>query len=92
MKDFNDFCTIYLDRMYDDRFSFEEQGSGYKQLHFMVKNNITPATKEETESWENNPTPQELTSIPDVKYMRSLHPLVREVVRDNWKFIKTLKL
>lgn len=87
----NYFCEKYLDGLYDSRFEFEEQGSGYKQLKFMVDNQITPATKEDMERWENNPTDLELIQIPEIKYMRALHPILRDVVRENWNLIKTLK-
>ncbi len=89
---FNVFCEKYLDGLYDSKFDYESQGSGYKQLKVMVENQISPATKEETERWENNPTTLELGQIPDIKYMRSLHPILRDYVRDNWEYIKDLKL
>lgn len=94
MKDsnFNNFCVNYLDRLYTPGLPIESQSSGYKQLRLMVQEQITPATKEETERWEKYPTILELGQIPETKYMRNLHPLLRDYVRENWEFIKTLKL
>jgi hypothetical protein len=89
---FNDFCAKKLDRLYTPNIPIENQSSGYKQLRFMVENSIKPATKEESERWEKYPTGLELGQIPDVKYMRSLHPLLREFVRDNWEYIKNLEI
>ena len=94
MKDnitFNEFCHKFLDGLYDPNFGYEEQCSGYKQLKLMVENNITPATKEECERWEKYPTVLELAQIPETKYMRNLHPLLRKVIQENWENIKQLK-
>jgi len=89
---FNDFCEKHCDGLYDPKFDYGEQCSGYKQLKLMVEQQITPATKEETERWEQYPTILELGQIPETKYMRSLHPLLRTFVRDNWEMVKHLKL
>ena len=89
---FNVFCFKYLDGLYVGNFSYDEQCTGYKQLREMVESQITPATKEETERWEKHPTKEELTAIPDIKYMRSLHPNLRNFVREKWSYIKDLKL
>ena len=89
---FNEFCEEYLDKLYDSRFEFEEQCSGYKQLRRMVEQGITPATKEATKRWEKYPSELELGQIPDDKYMRSLHPMLKETVRDNWYYIKKLEI
>ena len=92
MKSFNEFCEKYLDRLYDPNFSYKEQCSGYKQLRLMVEKDIVPATKGDENRWENNPTVKELYSIPETKYMRNLHPLLRDYVRNNWETIKKLEL
>jgi hypothetical protein len=89
---FDEFCVKYLDRLYTPNIPFENQSTGYKQLRLMVQENVTPATKEETERWEKYPTVLELTQIPETKYMRSLHPLLRDYVRDNWEIIKKLEI
>ncbi|MGL5713268.1 MAG: hypothetical protein ACRCX2_09635 [Paraclostridium sp.] len=62
MKDsnFNDFCVKSLDRLYTPGLPIESQSSVYKQLRLMVQEQITPATKEDTERWEKYPTILEL--------------------------------
>lgn len=89
---FNHFAHNYCDGLYDPNFKYEEQCSGYKQLRLMLERGITPATKEEIERWEKYPTQEELFSIPETKYMRNLHPLLRIFVQENWDKIKNLKL
>lgn len=89
---FNQVCEKLLDGLYDPRFELEDQCTGYKQLRFMVENQITPATKEECERWEKYPTAEELSQIPETKYMRSLHPILRSFVQNNWDSIKVLKI
>lgn len=89
---FNDFCIKYLDRIYTPKLSDEEQSTGYLQLKKMIKEGITPASKEEINRWENTPTVEELTSAPDIKYLRFLHPLTRAYVIEYWDTIKMLKL
>ena len=54
--------------------------------------NITPASMDEIKRWENHPTQEEFLSIPHIKYMRSLHPLLRVYVINDWELIKTLKI
>lgn len=92
MKNFNEYCVKVLDRFYTPNIPLENQSSGYKQLRLMVQEQIIPATKEETERWEKHPTILELGQIPKTKYMRSLHPLLRDYVRNNWETIKNLEL
>ena len=89
---FNHFAEKYCDGLYDPNFEYKEQCSGYKQLRLMVEQQITPATKEECERWEKYPTQEELVSIPETKYMRNLHPLLKIFVQENWDKIKNLKL
>lgn len=92
MEDFDRFCQEKLDGLFDPMFEFKEQCSGYKQLRLMVEQNITPATKEDTERWEKHPSELELGQIPETKYMRALHPILRETVRNNWYYIKDLEI
>lgn len=94
MKDlsFNDFTIKYCDRLFTPDVPYEMQCNGYKKLRNMVENQITPATKEESLRWENEPTQEELMSIPHDKYLRFLHPNLREFIQENWIIIKDLKL
>lgn len=89
---FNIFCEKHLDRLYDSRFSDEQQCSGYINLKKMVVEQINPASLEEVERWENNPTQEELFTIPDIKYLRFLHPLLRPIIIENWDNIKKLPI
>lgn len=89
---FNEYCVKFLDRMYTPELPDEQQSTGYLQLKKMIKENITPASLEEIKKWENNPNVQELIVTPDIKYMRFLHPILREYVIKNWKTIKQLKV
>ena len=89
---FNDFCYKILDGMYEPRLPFENQCTGYKLLRKMVVEDITPATKEEYERWRNKPTPEELFSTPDLKYLTFLHELTRPIIREHWDKIKELKI
>lgn len=89
---FNEYCVKFLDRMYTPELPDEQQSTGYLQLKKMIKEKITPASLEEIKNWENNPNVQELIVTPDIKYMRFLHPILREYVIKNWKTIKQLKV
>ena len=57
----------------------------------MVAENITPASKEEFIRWREKPTFEELTSIPDIKYLTFLHVNLRPLIIDYWDKIKQLK-
>ena len=89
---FNDFCELFCDRMYDQRLPEESQATGYKLLKHMVVNKIQPASLEEIERWENNPTKQELLSEPDIKYLRFLHVNLRPLIIRQWDTIKNLEV
>ena len=89
---FNEFCHKYYDGLYDPLFSEEEQCSGYKQLRKMVVEKIKPASLEEIKRWEENPTLEEMFSVPEIKYLRFLHPLLRPLVIKDWEVIKNLKV
>ena len=89
---FNEFCAEYLDRMYEPRLLQEQQSTGYLQLRKMVVENVTPASLSEMVRWENNPTDDELFSIPDIKYLRFLHPLLRPIIVENWSRIKRMEI
>ena len=56
----------------------------------MVVEQIKPASLAEINRWENNPTIKELFSVPNIKYLRFLHPLLRPYVIKNWEIIKNL--
>ena len=87
---FNDFAVKYCDRLYTPEFKYEEQCTGYKQLRKMIREQINPATKEECEIWQNDK--EQMWTVPDIKYMRFLHPNLRDFVQENWETIKDLKL
>ena len=89
---FNNFCEKYLDRMYTPGLPDEQQSTGYLQLKKMIKEGITPASFEEIERWENNPTKEELFSEPHIKYLRFLHPVLRPFIIENWDKIKLMKV
>ena len=88
---FDEFCFKYCDGLYEPRLSQDKQCTGYLQLKKMVKENITPASLDEIKRWENNPTIDEMTSTPDIKYLRFLHVLLRPFIIKNWDTIKKLK-
>lgn len=87
-----EFAYKYMDGLYTPQMPFDSQCSGYYALHQMVVNSIEPASKEETERWENNPTEKELLESPPLRYMRAFHPLLRDFVRTNWNIIKDLEV
>ena len=89
---FNEFCHTICDGLYDPNFSDDEQCTGYTQLKKMLVENIHPASLRAIERWENEPTKEELSSIPDIKYLRFLHPITRKFVVENWLDIITLKI
>lgn len=89
---FEDYCQYNCDGLFNPYFSEEEQCSGYIMLKKMVIENITPASLTEIKRWEIAPSLEELKSIPDIKYLRFLHPLLRTHVMKNWKTIKSLKI
>lgn len=87
---FDEFCNKICDGLYDPKFPLEVQCSGYKDLRKMVIENIRPASMEEINRWENNPTTEELLSPPDIRYMRSIHPNLRAYLIGNWDDIMKL--
>lgn len=89
---FNDFCYKICDGLYDPNFSQEEQCTGYKELKKMVVEKINPASLEEIKRWENEPSETELFSIPDIKYLRFLHPVLRPYIIENWNSIIKLEI
>ena len=58
----------------------------------MIIEKIEPASLDEIKRWENNPTEEELISIPDIKYLRFLHTNLRAFIIENWNEIKNLKI
>lgn len=90
LSEFDKFCYEYLDRLYNP--NAKEQCSGYYLLRKMVIDDITPASIEETERWENKPEIEALTAAPHLKYLRFLHPILRPRVIKYWDKIKTLKI
>lgn len=89
---FNYFCHEHCDRLYDPNISEESQCTGYFQLKKMVVEKLMPASLDEMKRWEENPTSEELLSPPDIKYLRFLHPNLRQFVVQNWSLIKDLKI
>lgn len=89
---FKEFCRECCDGMYDPRFPEDTQCTGYIELKKMVVKNITPASLEEIKRWETDPTNEELSSIPDIKYLRFLHPLLRPYIIENWEEIRTMDI
>lgn len=89
---FNEFCHQKCDGLYEPRLSEDEQSTGYIQLKKMVVENITPASLIEIKEWETNPTLIEVLSIPNIKYLRFLHPVLRPFIINNWKVIRKLKI
>lgn len=89
---FNEFCYKQCDGLYNPKLSDGDQCTGYYELKRMVTENITPASLEEIERWESNPTNRELLSIPGIKYLRFLHPVLRPYIIDNWHIIRTLPI
>lgn len=89
---FNEFCIECCDRLYQPMLPLSSQSTGYLQLRKMVVENIKPASLGEIKRWETTPTNEELCSIPDIKYLRFLHPLLRPYIINNWDTIKTLPI
>lgn len=46
----------------------------------------------EIKRWENNPNADELMAVPDIKYLRFLHPRLRPIIIKNWSIIKLMKV
>lgn len=88
---FKEFCYKMCDGLYDPKFNYDEQCTGYKQLLKMLQNDIEPASLEDMERWEKKPTFIETISVPDIKYLRFLHPLLRPYIIENWNNIKKLE-
>lgn len=78
--------------MYNPKLLDESQCIGYIQLKKMIVNNITPVSLEEINRWETNPTNEELSSVPDIKYLRFLHPNLRPFIIENWDEIKLMEV
>lgn len=91
MTEFDKFCFEKCDCLYDPRLPIDSQSTGYIMLRKMVDEDITPYSMEEIESWEKNPTIEELFSVPNIKYMRFLHANLRPHIIENWEYIKKLK-
>ena len=88
---FNQFCEQKCDGLYDSNFPDNEQCNGYIKLKKMINDNIDPVSIEEIKRWETNPTQEEMNSIPDVKYLQFLHPVLRPYIIDLWLTIKNLE-
>ena len=86
---FDEFC--HNCHLYEPTISYEQQCTGYKILKKMVEQDITPASLEEIERWEKNPTIEELFDKPNIKYLRSIHILLRPFIIQEWNKIKKLK-
>lgn len=81
--DFNN-LMIYLD-LYDPRFNFENQCTGYKNIIQMLKMNVIPATEDEFNLFIKDPfKPVEL------KYLTFIHENLRYDIRKNWNLILKL--
>ena len=89
---FDEFCHTFCDGLYEPRLPEAAQCTGYIMLKKMVVENIRPASLEEMERWEKAPTLDELTSAPDIKYLRFLHPLLRLYVVERWDIIKNMQI
>lgn len=89
---FNKFCIEYCDGLYSPKLPEISQCTGYLKLKQMVTEDITPASLEEIDRWEKNPTPSELIAKPDIKYLRFLHPVLRPLIVMNWDVIKKMKI
>ena len=89
---FKEFCAEYLDNVYTYGIPEEEQCTGYLELKKMIVEGIEPASIEEILRWQNNPTDKELFEIPDIKYLKFLHPLLRNYVISYWNIIKNLEI
>jgi len=87
---FNDFCYNQLDGLYNPRFNYEDQCSGYKMLSQMLLDDITPATIDEMEDFENITTIGMEYHKQYVKCLRFLHPNLRRPVVNHWDDIKKL--
>lgn len=82
-RDFERFCEIHLDGLYDSRFPYDSQASGYKLLREMVILDITPASDEECEEWR-----KDIFASPNLKYLEFLHPKIRPLIRKHWHRIR----
>ena len=80
---FNEFCHKYCDRLYDYNFPLERQCTGYTELRKMVINKIEPASLEEINRWKTKPTVEEMYSVPNIKYLRFLQPLLCPYIIEN---------
>jgi hypothetical protein len=89
---FNIFCHHDCDGLYEPRLSDYAQCTGYFLLKKMVVDKITPASLSEIKRWETNPTSDELVSVPDIKYLRFLHPLLRPYIIEHWPVIKEMEI
>ena len=89
---FNQFCKSNCDDMYTEGLTDEEQCTGYQMLKKMIQDDIEPASLTEMKRWEANPTLEELTTIPDIKYLRFIHVNLRPHIVNNWEYIKQLEL
>jgi len=92
IETFNEFCYHVYDGLYNPAMGYEYQCTGYKELRRMVEQGIEPASMEEIVRWENSTGNEEIILVPDVKYLRFLHPLLRLFIVENWDYIKNLKL
>lgn len=89
---FNEFCHKCCDGMYEPRLPQDAQCTGYINLKKMVVEKINPASLVEMKRWEESPTVGELYSIPDIKYLRFLHPVLRPYIINQWRKIQNLKI
>jgi hypothetical protein len=82
---FNRLC--YKLRIYDPRFGYNSQCSGYKKLKELIESGVPAATREEYLHWKDHPIKEELNSFNEYKYLLFLHPHVAEILRHDWESI-----
>jgi hypothetical protein len=71
--------------LYDPRFNFENQCTGYKNIIQMLKMDVIPATEDEFNLFIKEPSkPVEL------KYLTFIHENLRYHIRKNWNLIVKL--
>lgn len=88
----DEFCYKYCDNLYNPSIMEHSQSTGFLLLKKMVVENIEPASLKEMKRWENKPTLEEISSEPDIKYLRFLHPILRPHIIENWEIIKNMEV
>lgn len=79
---FNRIC--YKLGIYTLNIPYDQQSTGYKKLKELMESGVPVATNEEYTRWKDFPSKEELSNIPELRYLNFLHPSLANFIRAEW--------